>query len=243
MATKPFLIVKVGSTFAEMVPEHGDFDDWVLRAMDLDAREAVVVAVHQGARLPDPMDTAGVVVTGSHAMVSDHEPWSEAVAEWIRRLVPRGVPFLGVCYGHQLLAHALGGTVGYHPGGPEVGTVPVRLTAAAHADPLLGGLPREFHAHSDHHQSILRLPMGAVVLAANDFERCHAIRIGAAAWGVQFHPEFDETAMRFYIDAQRDALRSKGQDPDQLLKAIRPTPESASVLRRFVALARRPRHG
>ena len=58
-------------------------------------------------------------------------------------LVERGIPTLGICYGHQLLAHALGGEVGDNPNGREFGTVTVELTAEAADDPLLGGLPRE----------------------------------------------------------------------------------------------------
>ena len=73
---------------------------------------------------------AAVVVTGAHDMVPEHALWSETASAWLRELVGRQVPTLGICYGHQLLAHALGGEVGYHPRGSEVGTVSVTLLPA-----------------------------------------------------------------------------------------------------------------
>src|SRR5690348_8631928 len=77
-------------------------------------------------------DIAGVVVTGSHSMVSHREPWSERAAQWLAGVVESDrVPVLGICYGHQLLAHALGGEAGDHPAAIEIGTVQVRTTEAA----------------------------------------------------------------------------------------------------------------
>ncbi len=113
----------------------------------------------------------------------DRVPWSEVLAAWVAEAVPMGIPVLGVCYGHQLLAHALGGEVDYHPAGPEVGTVPVRLTPAARTDPLFARLPETFYAHATHAQSVLRLPAAAVHLAGNDYEPHHAAGSAGGAGG------------------------------------------------------------
>lgn len=80
------------------------------------------------------------------------------------------MPALGICYGHQLLGHALGGTVGNHPDGGEFGTVEVRLLPEAAADPLFAGLPAVFPAQLFHRQSVLYLPSGAQVLASSQRE-------------------------------------------------------------------------
>ena len=61
----------------------------------------------KGHPLPPPADCRAVVITGSHAMVTDNRPWSVKVANWIPMLVNYEVPFLGICYGHQLLAQAM----------------------------------------------------------------------------------------------------------------------------------------
>jgi GMP synthase (glutamine-hydrolysing) len=235
---KPIVIVKAGATFPWMARALNDFEHWTAREMGLSMAEVRVCAVVQGERLPEPGGVGAVVVTGSHAMVTNRETWSERLTVWIEKVVENQVPFLGICYGHQLLAHATGGKVGYRLRGREIGTVRVRLTQAGREDSLLGGLPAEFRAHSSHQQTVLELPQGATLLAQGEEERHHAFRIGPAAWGVQFHPEFDTRVMLAYISAQEEELLREGRDLPALRAGIVNTPEASSLPRRFVALVR-----
>ena len=69
-------------------------------------------------------------------MVTQHLQWSERIAEWLPEAAERQIPTLGICYGHQLLAYALGGKAGNNPQGPEFGTVDVHLTKKAQNDLL-----------------------------------------------------------------------------------------------------------
>ena len=149
-----------------------------------------------------------------------------------------GLPVFGICYGHQLLAHALGGEVGNNPAGREMGTVEVELLPAASDDALLAPLPARFDAQLTHMQSVLRVPDGAVVLARSAGDPCQAFRWGKAAWGVQFHPEFSATHMRGYIQARKVPLQREGLDPAVMLSAVGAAPEARRVLRRFVHHAR-----
>src|SRR3546814_2956183 len=142
-------------------------------------------------------------------MVTERRDWSEATAAWLREAAHAGVPVFGICYGHQPLAHALGGEVGDNPNGRKIGTVAVDLLPAAADDPLFTGLPDRFLAQATHQQSVLRAPEGATVLARSDHDDCHAFRWGEAAWGVQFHPEFGTVHMRGYVRARAEALRSE----------------------------------
>jgi len=229
--------VKCGSTLASLRERRGDYEDWILARMQVPRARAQVAAAQEEDALPDPTSVAAVVLTGSSAMVSAGEAWSERTAGWLREAVAAGTPVLGICYGHQLLAHALGGRVGVNPRGREIGTVLVETGSAARADALLGELPARFPAHVTHVESVLELPAGARLLAASPGDPHQAFACGPRAWGVQFHPEFDADAIRAYLDARRDLLLAEGRDPDALLADVREAPCGPTLLRRFAALA------
>ena len=230
---RPLLIVAAGHTFPDIRAQQGDFDDWIAQGLGPALPQRRIDAPLSATALPDPATLAGVVVSGSHAMVSHREPWSEELGQWMRRCVEAGVPVLGICYGHQLLAHAFGGQVDDLPGGPEVGTHAIRLAPAAREDALLADLPAQFPAQLVHYQSVLRLPDQAVLLAGSAMEPHQAFRVGGCGWGGQFHPEFSAQAMRGYL-AHVNATRDASSPLDGAVEA---TPEAASVLGRFAALA------
>jgi GMP synthase (glutamine-hydrolysing) len=233
----PFLILETGQPVASM-RRHGGFPHWIRVAAGLERDEAVVVNVEAGEELPSREGFAGAIVTGSGAMVTDRADWSERSAGWLREAAHAGMPLLGICYGHQLIAHALGGEVGDNPAGREMGTVEIDLHPPAADDPLFAGLPGRFPAQATHLQSVLRPPAGATVLARSLHDACHAFRWGEAAWGLQFHPEFSATHMRGYVNAREEALRNEGRCPKRLSRTISATPQARRVLRRFVRHAR-----
>jgi GMP synthase-like glutamine amidotransferase len=101
--------------------------------------------------------------------------------------VLRGLPFLGVCLGGQLLASALGAPV-ERQARPELGVHDVYLTDAARRDPLFSGLPGRL-AVFGWHEDGFELPPGAVPLAGSIACTYQAFRFDAAAYGLQFHPE------------------------------------------------------
>ncbi|MBV8634618.1 MAG: glutamine amidotransferase [Burkholderiaceae bacterium] len=191
----------------------------------------------KGDALPALGEISGAIVTGSHAMVTERLDWSEASAAWMAQFVEHEVPLLGICYGHQLLAHAMGGEAGYNPRGMEIGTREIQLLGVN--DALLGGLPQTFSAQTVHQQSALRLPPDAVLLAASERDPYHAFRIGTAAWGVQFHPEFGAAAMRAYVRHLAPLVVKQGDDAEALEQSVRETPVAAAVLARFAEIVRR----
>lgn len=234
---RPLAIIKVGDTFDALREQRGDFEHWMAAGLGDTRLPVVVLDPRRGDKLPPPTEISGAIVTGSHAMVSHREPWSEATGAWLAQLVGHGTPVLGVCFGHQLLADALGGEAGDHPGGLEIGTVEVELRPEAADDALMHDLPARFEAHVVHRQSALRLPEGAVRLAGNAFEPTQAFRVGESAWGLQFHPEFDAEIMRGYVDHLADTLRAEGSDPAALRERVAATAAAAQLLGRFARIA------
>lgn len=230
-------IIKTGSTHADLKARWGDFHDWIAAGLCLPPGTVQVVDAAGGETLPAQGQLAGVVITGSHAMVTERLPWSERLADWLAEAVQLETPILGICYGHQLLAHALGGVVGDNPNGREYGTVEIQIAPMAATDALLGGLLQSLYVPVGHVQSVLRLPEGAFPLASSRMDACQAFRWGKNAWGVQFHPEFNAEITRAYIRHNRETLQREGQDADLLLSATKETPQAAGLLRQFGALA------
>ena len=170
-----------------------------------------------GGHLPADYEFDGVVVTGSRASVYWDEPWIPPLIEYVREAVDRGVPVLGVCYGHQVLAEALGGRVAGMDDF-EIGYNEVRRTPDTDDDDLFEGVADEFTAFTTHGDAVVELPAEARVLAENEFG-VHAFRVGHA-WGVQFHPEYDVATARRVTEGKREKL---GDDRvDAVLEGVTP---------------------
>ncbi len=237
MKTKNIVIIKTGKTFPHMISALGDFEDWIARGLG-QAHDIQVVDAEQPKPLPSLDTVNGVVIAGSHAMVTQSLDWSLGLEAWIPKLIERDIPLLGICYGHQLIARAMGGVVDYHPGGIEIGTTDIDLVAAGDTDLLFKNLPARFKAHVIHSQTVIRLPESAVLIAKNKFEPHHAFRIGSSAWGVQFHPEYDTAIEKAYVENMTQAILDSGQEPSQVLDRVEDTPIAAGLLKRFGTLAR-----
>jgi len=232
---KPVLIVLTGRAPHNIRARHGDFSHWFQVGAKL-ARPVLTVDVVAGEPLPPPRTVAGGIITGSAAMVTERAAWSERTAGWIRDAMDAELPLFGVCFGHQLMAHALGGRIDYLPGGREIGTQPISSRDGSQDDPLLAGLPASFRAHTTHEQSVLEIPPGATVLAGSARDPHHLLRYGRHAASTQFHQEFNADVMRAYIRRKHAVMHKEGQDPQRTFRAVAPTPHARHLLRRFARL-------
>jgi GMP synthase (glutamine-hydrolysing) len=113
----------------------------------------------------------------------------------------------------------------------------VSKTRFANDDLLFCDLPASFEVQANHTQSVLRFPREAKILASNTFEPHQAFVLQKHAWGVQFHPEFNQDIMKCYIMEQKDLLLAKGYDIDQLMSAVRPSLFGEVILKRFCEIA------
>ena len=150
-----------------------------------------------------PASTAGydaIVITGSRASVYWDETWIDPLIEFIATAVDDGLPALGVCYGHQALAEALGGRVA----GMDDFELGYNEIERVGDDELFAGIDERVIVFTSHGDTVVDLPPGAELLARND-HGVHAFRKGHA-WGVQFHPEYDMQTAREIAEDKRERV-------------------------------------
>jgi GMP synthase-like glutamine amidotransferase len=161
----------------------GDYDAMFAAWLPAEWRVYDVARGERPARL-DECD--GYVTTGSRASVYDEEPWIHGFADLVREMHVAGVPFAGVCFGHQMMGHALGGRVAKSPNGWGIG---VHTFAVARHEPWMQPPLEEMRVLMSCQDQVLGLPPGAEVLAGNAFCPVGVFRLGRML-GVQGHPEF-----------------------------------------------------
>jgi GMP synthase-like glutamine amidotransferase len=181
-------------------------------------------------RFPDPAGFTHLILTGSEASILEPADWVAEEAEIVAEAVRCGLAVLGSCWGHQLLALALLG-----PGHvsrcarPEVGWIPLRLTASSG---LLGEAEEEPVTFSLHFDEV-RDPGGDFeVLASSGLCAVQAMRLrGRPVWGLQCHPEVDiPTGRRFLSDLVESGFKGR----DFLLEALASTLRDSGLIRRIV---------
>ena len=149
------------------------------------------VKLDEGEPIPSLAGYDALWVMGGPMDVWEEEryPWLVEEKAVIREVVSeRGMPFLGICLGHQLLADALGGTIASMIS-PEVGILDVELSPAGRSDPLLAGLPQGFKCLQWHDAEVVEPPPDATVLAGSSRCAVQALRVGENAYGLQYHVE------------------------------------------------------
>lgn len=194
-------ILETGKVNPALVETHGLYPPMfkrLLGAADPDL-EFDVVAVIDGAPLPAVDACDAWLVTGSKFGVYDPEPWIAPLKDFLRRAYAAGVPLIGVCFGHQLMADALGGRAEKFSGGWSVGRQRYELVGDAPfgAEASLDGA---LTLHAFHQDQVTAPPPDAKVLARSEACAYAALAYGEPAApqaiSVQAHPEFDAAYTR-----------------------------------------------
>jgi GMP synthase (glutamine-hydrolysing) len=170
------------------------------RELDADLAEFDVTCCET----PATFDFDGFVVSGSRSSVYEEADWQAPLREWVSGALDRGLPALGVCWGHQFLADVLGGSV-EDMGEYEIGYREVERRGDSE---LLAGVGDSFTVFTTHSDTVSELPPGAELLAENDYG-VHGFRKGDA-FGVQFHPEYDPETAR-YVTEGKDGQLSEAE--------------------------------
>ncbi|ETX30051.1 type 1 glutamine amidotransferase [Roseivivax isoporae] len=197
-------ILQTGLLPDTLISAHGDYPDLYARLLDGHGFEFEAWRVVEGAFPDGPEAAEGWLITGSrHGAYEDH-PWIPPLEALIRDIVAAERPLVGVCFGHQIIAQALGGRVEKFPAGWSVG-------------PQVYDFPEGPLAVTAWHQDqVTAAPEGAEVVASSDFCANAALLYAGRAYSVQPHPEFTDAFTRDLIDS-----RGRGTVPDALLDAAR----------------------
>lgn len=209
-------------------------------AEGLDYPYTVFDGVGQYESLPDLVeqeDLAGILISGSVKSAYEQLPWMLALEELVRRAHARQIPLLGICFGHQILATALGGSVQKLPRIREFGTLPVYLYPSDE-HPWLLGFSSGTMTSQTHQDHVAELPPGATVHGFSQLTPHQIFSVGSCL-GVQFHPEYTEAELK-QIGQARQHIYLQEQvfhNPEHLshfLTTLTPTAGARVVLRNFV---------
>lgn len=204
-------ILQTGRSRERLREQYGDYDEMFRRFLSGHGFEFVTYPVLDGV-LPDSVhDADGWLITGSRFGVYEGHDWIPPLEQFLNRAYAEAVPIVGICFGHQILAQALGGKVEKFAGGWSVGL----------KDFTLEGFPEDVELLAFHQDQVIEPPADATVVGASPFCRYAALAYGDKAYTIQPHPEFLSDYMAALIcetratlpdDIAEQALSSLGRD-------------------------------
>lgn len=171
-----------------------------------DAQWTVISAVKD--QLPAPAEFDGYIITGGKYSVFEDYDWQDRLFDFIRAAHAQQIKLIGICYGHQAIAHALGGAVERSPKGWGVGIMPVDVTrqtgfAQAETGVML---------HAMHQDQVSQAPQGADVFLSSSFCPISGFTLGDHFLAIQQHPDFNPDINRDLINKRIERIGDRAQD-------------------------------
>ncbi len=195
-------ILQTGHAPDELRAALGDYSDLFQNMLAGHGFDFTVWSVVDGDFPPGPDSAEGWLITGSkHGVYEDH-PWIPPLEDLIRAIDAQRLPLIGVCFGHQIIAQALGGKVVKFPGGWSVGRTSYTMDGC------------EVVLNAWHQDQVVDRPAAARVIGSNAFCENAVLAYGDHIWTVQPHPEFGPDLIDGLIRG-----RGRGVVPDELLHA------------------------
>ena len=190
-------ILKSARLSRETQQRVGDLDQVMIRLLAQPGQQWESFDVENGEFPADPWIFNGFVITGSPASVYDDAPWIAQLLELTRGIHARNIPLLGICFGAQVVAQALGGLVEPNPEGWDLGIVEVR--ANGHPLPKIQ-VPSPLRILQSHRDIVVKLPPGAVNHATSQRTPHEIFTLGEKILCLQGHPEMDNEIVREIIE-------------------------------------------
>lgn len=210
-------VLKAGTASRRTRERTGDLDVQFRDLLGLPGQQWETFDAEHG-RLPaDPAAWGAFLITGSPASINDDGPWIAALLDTIRAAHAADVPLLGICFGLQAVAKALGGRVEPNPQGWDLGLVALELTVAGRAYAPLAAAPQPLRILESHSDVAVAAPPGAVVLAASARTPVEIFTLGQRVLCLQGHPEMDQEMVRELLEKrlQRGLL-----DPERAAEGL-----------------------
>ncbi len=193
-------ILMTGHAVPEVKDALGDYDAMFARLLDGHGFEFVTYDCEGGVIPASPDECNGWLITGSkHGVYEDH-PWIPPLEAFIRDVYAQGVPLVGVCFGHQIIAQALGGKVVKYDGGWSVGRTEYEIEGDTS------------NLNAWHQDQVVELPSEAQVVGSSGFCENAALVYGDKVYTIQPHPEFTSEMIDFLLK-----YRGPGVVPDDIL--------------------------